>query len=470
MVRYAGAAPDAIRARFPEVVVQSGERPSRTAGAGLGGRAGHGHRRRRARAAARRAVDRRAGDRRRGRADAAGVASRAAAALGRRPCSPRTTASSSGSPGPVGDDRVGAARRAAAELGVDDAAQGQRDRRRRSPDGTAYVNPTGTPWLGTAGSGDVLSGLIGSLLASGLDAPLAAALRRVPARRRRPARRHRRPAERARRARGRPSCPAHARTRLTLRPLRRFSPLVVGWAARSGHQRGNVRASPLGSVGALGEHQRGNAGLGRDGAASRLRSVQDVLERAAAGGRITPEEALLLYTDAPLHALGQAADAVRRRRYPDNIATYIIDRNINYTNVCVTACKFCAFYRAPEPRRGLDAQPGRDPASLRRGGRPRRHPDHAAGRPLARARHRVVRADLQRDQARLPAARAALPRRVRGRAHRPHVRARPPRRSISRLQGRRSRLVRRRRRRDPRRPAAHRDRPAEGEGRDLARR
>jgi cyclic dehypoxanthinyl futalosine synthase len=50
--------------------------------------------------------------------------------------------------------------------------------------------------------------------------------------------------------------------------------------------------------------------------------------------------------------LGQAADAVRRRRFPDNIATYIIDRNINYTNVCVTACKFCAFYRAPKHDEG----------------------------------------------------------------------------------------------------------------------
>jgi len=77
------------------------------------------------------------------------------------------------------------------------------------------------------------------------------------------------------------------------------------------------------------------------------RAIADLLAAAAAGGRITPDEALLLYTDAPLHALGQAADAVRRRRYPDNIATYIIDRNINYTNVCLTACKFCAFYRAP---------------------------------------------------------------------------------------------------------------------------
>src|ERR1700709_526799 len=77
------------------------------------------------------------------------------------------------------------------------------------------------------------------------------------------------------------------------------------------------------------------------------KAIPDLLDHAAAGGRITPEEALLLYTDAPLHALGQAADTVRRRRFPDNVATYIIDRNINYTNVCLTACKFCAFYRAP---------------------------------------------------------------------------------------------------------------------------
>ncbi len=75
--------------------------------------------------------------------------------------------------------------------------------------------------------------------------------------------------------------------------------------------------------------------------------ISSVLARAADGGRISPDEALLLYTKAPLHALGQAADVVRRRRFPDGIATYIIDRNINYTNVCVTACRFCAFYRAP---------------------------------------------------------------------------------------------------------------------------
>jgi cyclic dehypoxanthinyl futalosine synthase len=82
------------------------------------------------------------------------------------------------------------------------------------------------------------------------------------------------------------------------------------------------------------------------------REIDSVLQRAADGGRIAPEEALLLYTDAPFHALGEAADAVRRRRYPDNIVTYLIDRNINYTNVCVTACKFCAFYRAPKHAEG----------------------------------------------------------------------------------------------------------------------
>jgi cyclic dehypoxanthinyl futalosine synthase len=82
--------------------------------------------------------------------------------------------------------------------------------------------------------------------------------------------------------------------------------------------------------------------------------LQNVLDRAAGGGRISPDEALELYTSAPLHALGRAADAARRRRFGETarIATYLIDRNINYTNVCVTACKFCAFYRAPKHAEG----------------------------------------------------------------------------------------------------------------------
>ncbi|WP_406283654.1 cyclic dehypoxanthinyl futalosine synthase [Embleya sp. NBC_00896] len=85
-----------------------------------------------------------------------------------------------------------------------------------------------------------------------------------------------------------------------------------------------------------------------------ISDLQSVLDRAADGGRITPDEALALYVHAPLHALGRAADAARRKRYADtvDIATYIIERNINYTNVCVTACKFCAFYAPPKSEKG----------------------------------------------------------------------------------------------------------------------
>jgi cyclic dehypoxanthinyl futalosine synthase len=55
-----------------------------------------------------------------------------------------------------------------------------------------------------------------------------------------------------------------------------------------------------------------------------------------------------LYERASLLELGQLADAERWRQHPENVVTYIIDRNINYTNVCVADCKFCAFYRRPK--------------------------------------------------------------------------------------------------------------------------
>ncbi|HLS47611.1 MAG TPA: cyclic dehypoxanthinyl futalosine synthase [Gemmatimonadales bacterium] len=57
---------------------------------------------------------------------------------------------------------------------------------------------------------------------------------------------------------------------------------------------------------------------------------------------------LELYEKAPLLELGRLADAERRQRHPDPVVTYIIDRNINYTNVCVADCSFCAFYRRPK--------------------------------------------------------------------------------------------------------------------------
>lgn len=60
---------------------------------------------------------------------------------------------------------------------------------------------------------------------------------------------------------------------------------------------------------------------------------------------ITTEQALDLFRDSDLIGTGMEADAVRRRHHPHNIASYIIDRNINYTNVCTEYCSFCAFYR-----------------------------------------------------------------------------------------------------------------------------
>ncbi len=59
-----------------------------------------------------------------------------------------------------------------------------------------------------------------------------------------------------------------------------------------------------------------------------------------------------LYERAPLVELGRLADGERYRHHPDDVVTYIIDRNINYTNVCVADCKFCAFYRRPRHQEG----------------------------------------------------------------------------------------------------------------------
>ena len=74
-------------------------------------------------------------------------------------------------------------------------------------------------------------------------------------------------------------------------------------------------------------------------------SVSAIANHVTAGGRLTPSEALELYLEAPTSLLGQLADRARQRRHPEGVVTYIIDRNVNYTNVCVARCKFCAFYR-----------------------------------------------------------------------------------------------------------------------------
>src|SRR5689334_309315 len=76
-----------------------------------------------------------------------------------------------------------------------------------------------------------------------------------------------------------------------------------------------------------------------------MRDLGSILDSAAEGGRVTSEEALRLFQDADLLELAACADRVRQRLHPDNVISYIIDRNINYTNVCKEFCTFCAFYR-----------------------------------------------------------------------------------------------------------------------------
>ena len=73
--------------------------------------------------------------------------------------------------------------------------------------------------------------------------------------------------------------------------------------------------------------------------------VEAIATKVLAGERVTKDEALELYRLAGTSLLGRLANSIRAGKHPGNIVTYIIDRNVNYTNVCVAKCNFCAFYR-----------------------------------------------------------------------------------------------------------------------------
>jgi len=174
-VRYAGAAAEAIRARYPEVVVQSGTDPGELrvqawiVGPGMGT---DGEARRLLAAVLATDVP--------VIVDADGIT-----LLGAEPellqgraaptvLTPHDREFARIAGGPPGPDRPDSARAAAARLGATVLLKGAATVV-AAPDGRTWIHPTGTPWLATAGSGDVLSGLIGSLLAGGLEPPLAAA-------------------------------------------------------------------------------------------------------------------------------------------------------------------------------------------------------------------------------------------------------------------------------------------------------
>src|SRR5258706_16348143 len=74
--------------------------------------------------------------------------------------------------------------------------------------------------------------------------------------------------------------------------------------------------------------------------------TEKILEKALAGERLNLEDGILLH-DADLHSLGRAATIVRNRLHNPEVVTFVVDRNISYTNACVADCDFCAFYVSP---------------------------------------------------------------------------------------------------------------------------
>ncbi len=83
-----------------------------------------------------------------------------------------------------------------------------------------------------------------------------------------------------------------------------------------------------------------------------LVQLDDINDKITSGQRITDHDYLVLEQAGDLFQLGFFADAIRRRKHPKKIVTYVIDRNINYTDICISACKFCAFFKAPGEKGG----------------------------------------------------------------------------------------------------------------------
>jgi cyclic dehypoxanthinyl futalosine synthase len=76
-------------------------------------------------------------------------------------------------------------------------------------------------------------------------------------------------------------------------------------------------------------------------------NLTDLLERLARREHLSHDEWKEVITSAGTEELRRLADDLRRELHPDGVVTYVVDRNINYTNVCFSVCNFCAFYRKP---------------------------------------------------------------------------------------------------------------------------
>ncbi len=76
-----------------------------------------------------------------------------------------------------------------------------------------------------------------------------------------------------------------------------------------------------------------------------MKATENILKKSLSGKRITENKALTLLKEGKLIQLGEAANELRKKFHHEGIVTFVIDRNINYTNICESKCKFCAFYR-----------------------------------------------------------------------------------------------------------------------------
>lgn len=76
-------------------------------------------------------------------------------------------------------------------------------------------------------------------------------------------------------------------------------------------------------------------------------NIVEILKQVEAGNRLNTEQAAFLHDEAPFYELGRVAHEHRSRTVGGKVCTFIVDRNINFTNFCVTGCKFCAFHKRP---------------------------------------------------------------------------------------------------------------------------
>ncbi len=80
--------------------------------------------------------------------------------------------------------------------------------------------------------------------------------------------------------------------------------------------------------------------------------LKTIIDKVSAGKRISDDDYLLLEEEGDLHQLGFLANSIRKIKHSEKYVTYVIDRNINYTDICISACKFCAFFKSPEDKTG----------------------------------------------------------------------------------------------------------------------